>query len=198
MPCPARRGDPSRRSPGSANARRRRAPGRRATAAVRCRIVCPRLPPQGYCGIVQMGPQADAPCLGRGHLLPVNALTEMCGVTKRHEGAGRPAVDGASLTARRTSETTPGISTPESACRTLPPAAPSTRCSTACPAWPNRQAGWRFGSPHQRLSDRGPDALAVGSRTSKRQPSVVLTTLTCPWCGSATTLTSVSRATTGN
>ena len=60
--------------------------------------------PAGYCGIVQMGPQADAPCLGRGHLLPMNALTEMCGVTKRHEGAGRPAVDGASLTARRTSE----------------------------------------------------------------------------------------------
>ena len=72
------------------------------------RAVPDRLPaglrPQGYCGIAQMGPQADAPCLGRGHLLPMNALTEMCGVTKRHEGAGRPAVDGASLTARRTSE----------------------------------------------------------------------------------------------
>jgi len=34
----------------------------------------------------------------------MNALTEMCGVTKRHQGAGRPAVHGASLTARRTSE----------------------------------------------------------------------------------------------
>jgi hypothetical protein len=65
---------------------------------VRCRIVCPAgLRPQGYCGIVQMGPQADAPCPGRGHLLPMSALTEMCGVTKRHESAGRPAVDGASL-----------------------------------------------------------------------------------------------------
>jgi len=72
------------------------------------RAVPDRLPaglrPQGYSGIVQMGPQADAPCPGRGHLLPMNALIEMCGVTKRHEGAGRPAVDGASLTARRTSE----------------------------------------------------------------------------------------------
>ena len=61
------------------------------------RAVPDRLPaglrPQGYCGFVQMGPQADAPCLGRGHLRPMNALIEMCGVTKRHEGAGRPAVD---------------------------------------------------------------------------------------------------------
>ena len=90
-------------APGSANARRRRAPGRRATAAVRYRIVCPQayarrpmpagLCPQGYCGIVQMGPQADAPCLGRGHLLPMNALTEMCGSRngKRAPG-GRPSM----------------------------------------------------------------------------------------------------------
>jgi hypothetical protein len=37
--------------------------------------VCPqayarRHTPAGYCGIVQMGPQADAPCLGLGHLFP--------------------------------------------------------------------------------------------------------------------------------
>jgi len=97
MPCPARRGDPGRRSPGfsqreTAACPRSQGNGRRA--------VPDRLPaglrPQGYCGIVQMGPQADAPCLGRGHLLPMNALTEMCGVTKRHEGAERPAVDGVS------------------------------------------------------------------------------------------------------
>jgi subtilase family serine protease len=34
----------------------------------------------------------------------MNGLTGMCGVAKRHEGAGRPAVDGASLTVRRTPE----------------------------------------------------------------------------------------------
>jgi hypothetical protein len=85
MPCPARRGDPSRRSPGfshseTAECSRSQGNGRRA--------VPDRLPaglrPQGYCGFVQMGPQADAPCLGRGHLRPMNALIEACGVTKRH------------------------------------------------------------------------------------------------------------------
>jgi hypothetical protein len=35
--------------------------------------------PAGYCGIVQMGPQADAPCLGLGHLLSMDALIEICG-----------------------------------------------------------------------------------------------------------------------
>lgn len=105
MPCPARRDGPSRRGPGfsqseTAACPRSQGSGRRAAPD--------RLPAglrqQGYCGIVQMGPQADAPCLGRGHLLPMNALTGMCGFTKRHEGAGRPVVDGASLRVRRTSE----------------------------------------------------------------------------------------------
>src|SRR5271156_2867897 len=101
---PGTAGDPSRRNPGFSHSETAACPGRRATATCGAGSSPAGLRPQGYCGIVQMGPQADAPCLGRGHLLPMNALIEMCGVTKRHEGAGRPAVDGASLTARRTSE----------------------------------------------------------------------------------------------
>ena len=56
--------------------------------------------------------------------------------------------------------------------------------TSACGVMPGACAvGVRFSRQH--LPGRDPRAsAAVGSRTSKRQPSVVLTTLTCPWCAS--------------
>jgi hypothetical protein len=62
--------------------------------------------PQGYCGMVQMGPQADAPCLGLGHLLPMNALIEMCGSRNGTRAlGGRPSVVPASRSGGHLKET---------------------------------------------------------------------------------------------
>jgi hypothetical protein len=74
------------------------------------RAVPDRLPaglrPQGYCGIVQMGPQADAPCLGRRHLRPMNALIEACGSRNGTRApGGRPSMVPASRSGGHLKET---------------------------------------------------------------------------------------------
>ena len=62
--------------------------------------------PAGYCGIVQMGPQADAPRLGLGHLFPMNALIEIC-VSRNGTRApgGRPSMVPASRSGGHLKET---------------------------------------------------------------------------------------------
>jgi putative ABC transport system ATP-binding protein len=45
-----------------------------------------------------MGPRADAAICGLRHRVAMDALIELCGVTKRYEGSGRPALYDVSLT----------------------------------------------------------------------------------------------------
>ena len=62
--------------------------------------------PAGYCGIVQMGPQADAPGLGLGHLLSMNALIEICGSRNDTRApGGRPSMVPASRSGGHLKET---------------------------------------------------------------------------------------------
>jgi hypothetical protein len=76
----------------------------RATAALRCRIVCPRAYARGLLRHRADGSAGRCAVPGTGASFPHERADRDMRVMKRREGAGRPAVDGAGLTVRRTAE----------------------------------------------------------------------------------------------